>query len=102
MKVRDIQETFTLAINPALLRRRLTLWTMPIAARIVRGVFGFALGAELEMTTKLSGATLRNISEYALLLARDGVGCHQCVSMIARDFGKFKVRRPDSGAHALT
>src|SRR5579859_647578 len=67
VKVPDVEHSHPTRFDPGLLGQRLTLGTMPIAARVVRGVLVTAAGALSDMAAEPRGATLRDVSQDTLL-----------------------------------
>jgi hypothetical protein len=65
--MQHVQHALSLLFDPFLLDQRLTLRTVPIAARVVDGLRVVAACTLLEVTTESFGATLRNIGQHAAL-----------------------------------
>lgn len=99
VKVRDIEQSLTLLLNPALLRERLALRTMPIAARVIGGVLVPARLTDIEMAAQDCRAALRNVCQHPPLLSAEANRALESRAMLADDVGEFEVWRPSRGRH---
>lgn len=92
VKVPDVQHSLPTRFDPGFLGQRLTLGTMPIAARVVRGVLVSASGALIDMPAEPRGAALRDVGQDTLLgsaqasnpLESDAMGAHDVRDVEAR------------------
>lgn len=99
VKVRDVEDARSLGIDPALLGERLTLWTMPIATRIVRGMLVATVSAHIEVPSECGGSALSDVGKHTTLLPVERR--FQCSSIRPYDVGKLKAGRPQWGVHGL-
>ena len=58
MEVFDGQQVFDPGLHPVLCRSALTLWTMPVPARVIGDMLMIAFGAGSHMPAKRSGAAI--------------------------------------------
>lgn len=101
VKVWNIEQAFALPVDPLLLRERLALGTMPIAARVVGGVFKTAALTDIEMSAERGGATPSNIRQHPALSGAEPGGLFESHPPCSNDIGKVEARRPSSGRHGL-
>jgi hypothetical protein len=99
VKVRNIEQPMTLLLNPLLLRERLTLRAMSIAARVVGRMLVPAGLTDIEMTAERGRAALPDVCQYASLLGVEANLLLQSTSVLTDDIGKLEAWRPGTGRH---
>jgi hypothetical protein len=90
------REKFSLACSdPPFPRRSLTLWAVPVAARVVRDGAMPAAGALIEMTAQRGGTTARNGPQHFDMLPTEpvAVSFDESSSRVADEIGHLQ-RRP--------
>ena len=71
MKVPRVEEMLPTLLDPLFLRERLTLRTVPVATRVVRGVLVATRVALVEMSAEGRRAALGDVGEHSLLRTRE-------------------------------
>lgn len=92
MKVPDVEHALLTLLDPAFLGQRLTLRTVPIAARVIRRMLVSARFASVHVPSEHGRAALRNIRQYSLLGAREFVCLLELGAMRPYDVRNVKVR----------
>jgi hypothetical protein len=97
-----VEHTRLLLSYPLFLRQRLTLWTMTIAARVVRWTLVIAIRTPIEMPTQDGCAALRDIGEHTLLLGAKRVLRFERRAMASNDVRDVEAPSPFEARHAPT
>lgn len=101
MKARDVEGALSLLFNPLFLGERLTLWTMPIAARAVDGLFVVTGCALLEVPTESFGTTLGNIGQNSSLPTAQDRARLELFSVSPNDVRDVKASGPKRARHSF-
>jgi hypothetical protein len=88
--MRHIKQSMALSIDPLLLRKRLTLRAMPIAARVIGRVLVAAGRTSIEMAAEGGGTATNNVSQHSALSRAEANGLLQCHSVLPDDIGKVE------------
>ncbi len=91
VKMCDIEQPASLVFNPLLLHQRLTLRTMPIAARVICRVLETAGLTDIKMAAERGRAASRNIGQHSALLSAEPDRLLESRTMLSDDIGQFEV-----------